>query len=110
WIEHVRFSREGGLMRCNRDVLGKLRNIGKPRRYTSANEQRWVTTESCDFVFYSKTYTCDANANVCFVLKAIITSWTCVNCAHNIGGSATLLRGAEIDLRKNQKSNHGQPF
>ena len=34
--------------------------------------------------FAAEADTRHAKANVCFVLKAIITSWTCVNCAHRV--------------------------
>jgi hypothetical protein len=62
-----------------------------------------LSTQSCDSVLHPKADTCDAKTNVCFVLRAIITSWTCVNCAHRVKAASTLIRGAETKFRKSKK-------
>ena len=53
--------------------------------------------------FAAEADTRHAKANVCFVLKAIITSWTCVNCAHRVGVSSTLITGGRNQAQKKSK-------
>jgi hypothetical protein len=51
----------------------------------------------------------DAKTNVCFVLRAIIRSWTCVNCAHRVAVASTLTTGGRKQVQKIKKAIIGSP-
>ena len=66
--------------------------------------------QSCDSVLHPKTYKGDAKTDVCFVLNAVVTSWTCVNCAHRVGVVAcTLTTGGRRQVQKIKKAIIGSP-
>ena len=53
----------------------------------------------------------NAKTDVCFVLEAIVTSWTCVHCVHRVGVACTLTTGGRKQVQKIEKAIIGKkPF
>ena len=84
---------------CRRQRLITIRN----RAHRSSDSLAEPTTQSCNARLHPKAYTRDAKTNVCLVLKAIITSWTCVNCAHSLTAASTVITGGPNQVQKIKK-------